>query len=887
MTRSVRLAAILLTVCFFSRAQTGNFFLSHYTPSDERIDYLTFSMMQDDRGVLYFANKNGVLEFDGRNWNLVPTPGPVYTLVAAGQEVFVGGFKGFGKLTLGRENTRKYEPLSTAQPEPVQVTASLFVKNKLYFLAEQRLYIVSPASGVTEKVIKSDAQDSFTGLFEIVGNVYINSETKGLLKIDQGKLVKANFELPGGLPILFCTTLPGTNRVLVASATNRLFVFDATTGLREINLKDKTFLENNVMVNGTWVNEKLIALSTLRGGVLFVNPSNGVTEEITNYFTGLPDNEVYAILTDRHEGVWVAHDYGFTRIAPYLPFRSFSHYPGLTGNLLCARSFNDQIYVGTTLGLYTLVREEVYIDEPYYTTVPRKTATTTKEGIAKGVNGFLSLFKRDKNKQKKTTEVPPSKGKANTGKATRKVLKSLQYVYKKVEGVDGKVNQLTEANGMLLASGITGVMEVEGQKSKTIAPEPVKSVFYSTSVNQLLISTLDESLRSFRREKTGWKETHLLDTLSEDVSYIFEDKLQNIWLCGKANVFKVETVDHQITDVSNIPFSNPSLDEPVGLAMGSEVYLAASEVFDKYDIRKNRFDRFDTLRGPKKYFASAGYFWFYDGRRWHTFDDKRDKAMKLEWLRLFQNIRYLSPTSREEGLWVITAANELYRFSSNRLATESSEYPLFLREVRGQQNKIAPAKAVKVSQLESTVAFEFVQPDYVGMSAIEYRYKVPGLNKDWSVWSPSNNIVNFPYLPTGTYKVEVETKNLMDQESKVEIDLEVEPPYWKQSWFYASELAFFSMLVILSLKLSSGNSKYRYISQLLSVLTVIMLIQFIQTMVTSLITVKSTPVIDFFIQVFIALLVLPIEGLLRKFMIRSKEDQVKTAHLWDNARTGK
>jgi FlaA1/EpsC-like NDP-sugar epimerase len=116
-----------------------------------------------------------------------------------------------------------------------------------------------------------------------------------------------------------------------------------------------------------------------------------------------------------------------------------------------------------------------------------------------------------------------------------------------------------------------------------------------------------------------------------------------------------------------------------------------------------------------------------------------------------------------------------------------------------------------------------------------------------------------------------------------QIELEVEPPYWRQSWFYASEFAFFTILVVLSLKLSSGNSKYQYISRLLSVLTVIMLIQFIQTVVSSQISIKSTPVIDFFIQVFIALLILPIEGLLRKFIIRSSEDQGKTAHLWDES----
>ena len=73
----------------------------------------------------------------------------------------------------------------------------------------------------------------------------------------------------------------------------------------------------------------------------------------------------------------------------------------------------------------------------------------------------------------------------------------------------------------------------------------------------------------------------------------------------------------------------------------------------------------------------------------------------------------------------------------------------------------------------------------------------------------------------------------------------------------------------------------RVVSRLLSVLTVIMLIQFLQTLVASQFSFKSTPVIEFFIQVFIALLVLPIEGFLRKFMIKSSHSQTQIPHLWD------
>jgi len=92
---------------------------------------------------------------------------------------------------------------------------------------------------------------------------------------------------------------------------------------------------------------------------------------------------MYAILCDRNRGVWIAHDYGFTRIAPYLPFRSYNHYPGLEGSLLCAHSFGGQLYVGTTLGLFALVKEELYEDETVLTPQLEQALTGPEESLKK------------------------------------------------------------------------------------------------------------------------------------------------------------------------------------------------------------------------------------------------------------------------------------------------------------------------------------------------------------------------------------------------------------------------------------------------------------------------------------------------------------------------
>ena len=72
--------------------------------------------------------------------------------------------------------------------------------------------------------------------------------------------------------------------------------------------------------------------------------------------------------------------------------------------------------------------------------------------------------------------------------------------------------------------------------------------------------------------------------------------------------------------------------------------------------------------------------------------------------------------------------------------------------------------------------------------------------------------------------------------------------------------------MFLSVKLSVANEKYRTVSEVISLLTVIIFIQFLQTAISTSIEIRSSPVLEFIIQVFIALVVFPVENYFRKFM---------------------
>ena len=104
------------------------------------------------------------------------------------------------------------------------------------------------------------------------------------------------------------------------------------------------------------------------------------------------------------------------------------------------------------------------------------------------------------------------------------------------------------------------------------------------------------------------------------------------------------------------------------------------------------------------------------------------------------------------------------------------------------------------------------------------------------------------------------------------LDFSVKSPYWQRPWFYALQIIFFGALVIVSSRLNQSKTQNRLISGGLSVLTLILIIEFIQSAVGSFLNVQSTPVVDFLIDAFVALLIFPLEKFLREFLSKGRID---------------
>lgn len=893
-------------------AQTGNYFLANYAPGNTQFDNDCFAIAQDNRGVLYYANRDGVLQFDGQDWELIKSAGPVYSLFVKNDgQIMWGGVNGFGTIQHSRQGIPR---LSTISKEGVNGIFKIEeTENGIYFLSEESIYHF-----VNDGIIEIEASGlsgSFTNLFEVFGQLHVSTSSSGVYRVEKDQLEKVRFEFEGSDQVLF--SVKNENQYIIATDDSRVYRCTQDLRLTEIELEDKAYAEASVIMNGSWVHNNLIALATLRGGIVFFNPTNGKTEEIINYTAGLPDNEVFSIFTDKNQNVWTSHDYGFTKISPQLPFRSFSHYPGLEGNLLCAITFNNQVYIGTSLGLYKLSKEDAYEEIVYYVDVevrkqvpltapqqsnkkdePTAQVSQPEEVPAetsKKKKGFLSFLKRNKNKGNEqvndesevaaesspavTMEEPAPPGMRTVvsykkEKRVERVVRASQYLYSKVNGITAKITSLQQASGRLIAAGLGGVFEVEGLEATSILEEPVRFIYPFSNDNIFAFTYADEA-RSFHLNEEKWQPSAMMRDLNDEINFVFQGAGDELWLCGLDQIYRLNIVSGEVKNIQTNKIPNPNFDKTVGVYWRNEVVVVNREGFFKFDRSKGIFNKIDSLGHPTSYKANPGQLLFHDGHMWNLFGEKNTNN-NLKFFNLITDLRFLSFDQTQKDLWVITGSNELFKLFVDQEITKKEDFPIHLKSITYAGDSINTTGTFRIEEDKGALTFRMAKPNFLG-GQTEFRYQIEGLNEEWSDWSVQHHQIDFPYLPAGKYSLLVESRDFLGKvESLKPLKFVILPPYWKQPWFYAMEFSILCIFVYFSLKLSV---RYRVISRLLTLLAIILLIELIQTIAGNSFGTDERMFTNLALKIVIAIIILPVEGYLRDMMFRNIESSHKMYNL--------
>ncbi|WP_103020000.1 ATP-binding protein [Salinibacter altiplanensis] len=358
--KCIKITFFLFSVVHLAAAQPAGldergvpFPSEHHAPPEYGHSSQNWDVVEDDRGLMYFANSDGVLQYDGQRWRLIPTAsGEFVRSLAADSLVYVGEKGDFGYLEPDSVGVLRYTSLYDRIPKDERnfedIWSTHVVEDVVYYQSNQRLF---RWDGSTVTSWSSDG--GFHTSFVVDGTLYVREKEKGLLRMEGDSLsLVPGGEIFHGTPIYMIAPHPSGD-LLVGTQNKGLLRYDGEE-FRSFGPGVTTYLQENDFYHGRSIPGDQYALATIGGGVVLID-SQGHVDRVLDRASGLPDNVVNHLHVDRGGQLWMAlNNEGIFRADLNSPLTVHDGRTGLNSTVKAIEQHKDTTYVSTEAGLYVL-----------------------------------------------------------------------------------------------------------------------------------------------------------------------------------------------------------------------------------------------------------------------------------------------------------------------------------------------------------------------------------------------------------------------------------------------------------------------------------------------------------------------------------------------------
>lgn len=715
--------------------EAGQFLFQKYESRVYGASPQNWAVLEDNRGILYFGNTEGLISFDGVQWRRIPLPkaGTVRSLAMDSDgRIYVGGQGMAGYLDADAQGAPRFVSLLDQLPEAerrIGNTGSVVVNGDgAYFSSPDRFFRWHPKNGVKSFTAKGD----FRRAFALAGTVYVVVKGIGLHRVagDALQLV------PGGerfhdqdIRAAF-----SDERGAVLVSTKKLFR-QTPNGFADFPTDADTLLDKNNIYGAARLANGGIALGTTRGGMLLLS-AEGKLERLLTKESGLPSDYVAAIVPDRFGGLWLATGNGIARFDPSAS--EFNEKSGLRGAVFAVARWKGMVYAGTANGLFRLknaalgepasfepvdgVSNAVYALTPLgdalwigtqnrlYRMAEQKPVPVFQTDVVFNVSlsprdpgvlyvagrGGVFLLKGTQDKWEKTAQLEAK------GEEFRSA----------VEADDGKV-WVTTRNAMLRADFSADPPKVERFAAKEGLPQGWADIF---RVSGRLMFTTEKGLMKFLPSERRFVPDASLGTQFSDGSHgillMREDSSRNLWMTG-------------------FGYHGALTPSPSGDWKWQPMRLLAGGLDEFYWIHPDP-----------------------DGVVWAAAPDGR--LARLE-----------SPLRERPPLFVQVRRVVV---GDDRVATYGGAGTPALRDFDYESNSL---------RVEFAAAFP------VAPHRVEYQVLLDGASGTWSAWTPEawKDLSN---LWEGRYRLRVRARNAFGQASEeATFAMRILPPWYRRWWAYS------------------------------------------------------------------------------------------------------
>lgn len=295
---------------------------------------------------VYFANKNGLVQFNGSDWKVFSLNNSLdmrsLLPAATRRRIYVGGVNEFGYFEPDATGELAYHCMSDTLDASIRYLGNVWgvheADNILYFQGDDR--IVKLLDG-KYTVIEAGCKIDCSGL--VNGVLYLGTD-KGIFFLVGNEL----FPLHGADSKRIRGIVPYKEGMLVATAYDGLFYYDGQVMEPFITGAEDFMRRNEVFCISRKGNR--IALGTIHKGLLLIDCA---TKEVKffNEDNGLRNNTVLSVSFDEGGNLWAGLDSGLNYVCLASPFTNLYSYPHY-GTGYAAALKDGHLYLGTNRGLF-------------------------------------------------------------------------------------------------------------------------------------------------------------------------------------------------------------------------------------------------------------------------------------------------------------------------------------------------------------------------------------------------------------------------------------------------------------------------------------------------------------------------------------------------------
>ena len=767
-------------VCF-SQQRIGSPFITNYNKKGTNTAVQTWGAVQDERGIMYFVNNKGLLEFDGQNWKLYELKNRIFARAINKDKngrIFVAGNNEISYLSA--DSTGNLELISLLEKYKIKKHCGTFhsiipTSENIYFLSKKGF---SHYNYKTLKFIDIKLKPNFG--FKHKNELFVFTEEKGLCTYKNNKLIvydSSRFFTDKNNKLL---SIPySKNKVLINVQNDKLYLYDVASKKKTPfkTQADKYLLKNQVY-RYTTINNKLIAFSTVYGGIVIIN-KKGELISIINENSGLSSNIILNLYTDNQQNLWACMQNGLAVIDVSNPITLFGKKNGINDYSISSIKFNNTLYTCTFNGLLYLP---------------------------------ISNLNNENYKEK----------------------------FNAVEGINAISWDVFTIDSTLFTIGSFGLAEIKNNKTIKIYDKGFlfKNYFYNKMFPKKLFLTHEKKV--FVKEiirgngKIKLSEKKEIITANSYIYGLFLDKKGNVWvkeatngvgfakLLGK-NKYKYKLFDENLGFLKKEYYNLQYIDNKAIVFTNNGTY----EV-----INKNNRIKFVESNYYNKEIKSKtdiqNIYSIYKISENKLFIDGKNKAKQEGLLNLndnsslkWDNKMFVKTNEAnicnvvDKNTFIINTKEGIVYCNFKFTKNYSTSYNSYIRKVTINNDSVifngtysvAYGKDKKISAFqeklfipvlsynENNIVFDFSAGFYEAENKLVYSYKLENYDKDWSAYAPETK-KEYTNLREGQYMFLVKAKNLYDKESKItKYKFTVLPPWYRT---YLAFFAYFLFFVFIT-----------------------------------------------------------------------------------------